>query len=189
MAKRGYLVIITAPSGTGKSTVIKRFLDTHPDMVHSISCTTREVRSEGDSGDYRFIDKDLFKRMIDEGKFAEWAEYCGNFYGTPRKPIDDWIASGVIVLLDLEVIGGTKLKNLYGDDAISVFLLPPNEEELKRRLSHRGTDSAKAQQKRLKTALMEMTYQDKYDYRVINDDLDVACKEIENIIKSKMGEL
>ena len=183
MGKRGRLVIITAPSGTGKSTVIRHFLKSHPNMVHSISCTTRKTRPDSrDAGDYQFIDKDTFKKWIDEGKFAEWAEYVGNFYGTPREPLDRWLEEGVFVLLDLEVIGGTKLKDLYKDDAISIFLLPPDEEELKRRLSGRGTDSSEVQARRLKTALMEMTYKDKYDHRVINDDLDRACKEIEKII-------
>jgi len=187
--KRGFLVIITAPSGTGKSTVIKRFLKKHPDMVHSKSCTTRKVRSEVDAGDYHFMGAEVFEKMIAENKFAEWAEYCGNFYGTPREPLDDWLTKGKIVLLDLEVVGGTKLKELYGDDAVSIFLLPPSENELKRRLSSRGTDSEAAQQKRLKTALFEITYRDRYDFCVINDDLERACGEIHEIIRKKAGEI
>lgn len=184
MKKRGRLIIISAPSGTGKSTVIRRFLKTHPNVVHSISCTTRRMRpDQRDVGDYTFIDQGTFEKWIGEKKFAEWALYCGNFYGTPREPLDRWIEEGKFVLLDLEVIGGTKLKDLYRDDAISIFLLPPSEEELRRRLSQRGTDSEGAQAKRLKTALMEMTYQDRYDYRVINDDLERACEKIEEIMK------
>ncbi|MBT3182019.1 MAG: guanylate kinase [Deltaproteobacteria bacterium] len=183
MGERGRLIIITAPSGTGKSTVIRRFMETHPDMIHSISCTTRKTRPDKrDAGDYTFIDKETFQSWIDQGKFAEWAEYVGNFYGTPREPLDKWLEEGTFVLLDLEVVGGTELKDLYKEDAISIFLLPPNEEELKRRLSSRGTDSEEVQQERLRTALVEMTYKDKYDHRVVNDDLDRACKEIEKII-------
>ena len=187
MSDRGFLVIISAPSGTGKSTVIRKFLAEHPKMVHSISCTTRKPRPEKhDAHDYHFIEREQFLEWIDHGKLAEWAEYCGNYYGTPREPLDAWMADGKIVLLDLEVVGGTKLKELYKDDAISIFLLPPSEEELKRRLSSRGTDSVEAQEKRLKTAMFEITYKDRYDFNVVNDNLEHACAEIEAIIKNRM---
>jgi len=176
-------IIISAPSGTGKTTVIRRFLSSHPGLTFSVSCTTRPIRpGDVDGRDYHFIDEKVFRAGIKEGMFAEWSDYCGNLYGTPKGPLDDWLAEGKDVLLDLEVIGGTKLKALYGDRAISIFLVPPSEEELKRRLFGRGTDSPEAQKKRLETAHMEMTYKEKYDYQVINDDLDKACEEIEKII-------
>lgn len=184
--KRGLLVIISAPSGTGKTSVIRRFMSTHPDMIHSISCTTRSVRPDRkDAHDYHFMDEGTFQKWIDDGKLAEWAPYCGNLYGTPKEPLDRWLAEGKFVLLDLEVVGGTKLKDLYKDDAVSIFLLPPSEEELKRRLFGRGTDSDEARALRLKTALFEMTYKDKYDHQVINDDLERACNEIETIMNEK----
>lgn len=188
MNRRGRLFIISAPSGTGKSTVIRRFLSLHPNFIHSKSCTTRPMRADKrDAGDYHFIGKDEFQRRIEEGGFAEWAEYCGNFYGTPKEPLDKWLNDGKLVLLDLEVVGGTRLKDLYKSDATSIFLLPPTEAELRRRLSSRGTDSPEAQRVRLETALMELKYKDRYDYQVINDDLDKACREIEDIINKEAG--
>ncbi|MFH1873952.1 MAG: guanylate kinase [Pseudomonadota bacterium] len=186
MNKKGRLIIISAPSGTGKTSVIQRFLFTHPHMMHSVSCTTRSKRGqEVDGKDYHFIDELTFKTWIKENKFAEWAKYCGHIYGTLKEPLDKAIEQGKDVLLDLEVIGGTKLKDIYQDKAISIFLLPPSDQELRRRLSQRKTDSEQAQQARLKTALMELTYKDKYDYQVINDDLERACQEIEDILSSR----
>jgi guanylate kinase len=182
--KKGRLIIISAPSGTGKTTVIRRFLAKHPNMIHSKSATTRKVRPDKtDAGDYIFLDRNTFEAWVDRGKLAEWVEYCGNFYGTPKEPIDKAIAEGKDVLLDLEVIGGTKLKSMYMDDAVSIFLMPPSTEELKRRLSSRGTDSAEAQKKRLETAMRELTYKDKYDHIVVNDELERACGEIEKILE------
>lgn len=183
MKKKGRLIIISAPSGTGKTSVIQRFLATHPDMKYSISCTTRPIRGkEIDGKDYHFLDEKIFKEWVQKGKLAEWAKYCGHLYGTPKEPIDNAIANGKDVLLDLEVIGGTKLKELYKENAISIFLLPPSDKELRKRLSKRKTDSEEMQRARLKTAMMEMTYKDKYDYQVINDDLEMACREIEKIL-------
>ncbi|MBU4484350.1 guanylate kinase [bacterium] len=182
---RGKLIIISAPSGTGKTTVIERFLSTHPKTVHSISWTTRPVRGDEKQGAYYYhVEKDEFEKGIKEGKFAEWAEYVGNYYGTPKAQLEDWLTHGKFVLLDLEVVGGTTLKSLYKDDAISIFLLPPSEDELKKRLSRRATDSAEVQQRRLQTALMELTFKDRYDFQVVNDDLDGACSEIEKIINN-----
>lgn len=181
--KRGKLIVISAPSGAGKTTVIRCLTAKHPEMVHSISCTTRPPRPDSmDRRDYTFTDKKKFKRWIEEGRFAEWAEVHDHLYGTPREPLDEWILDGVDVLLDVDVVGGINLKKLYKDDAVLIFLLPPSIEELKKRLSHRATDSKEAQELRLKNALKELTYKNKYDYQVINDDLDRACAKIEKII-------
>ena len=181
--KRGRLIVISAPSGTGKTTVIHRFLSKHPNLSYSISCTTRPKRiNEVDGKDYRFVDKKTFEDLVEEGKLAEWAHVHEHMYGTPKGPIDEAIGMGKDILLDIDVIGGMNLKELYKDDAISIFLLPPSKEELKRRLLGRNTDSKEQQQIRLRNALEEMNYKDKYDYQVINDDLDKACSEIEKII-------
>lgn len=183
--KRGRLIIISSPSGGGKTSVIKRFLSTHPNVVHSISYTTRPKRpGDVDKGYYRIVDKKTFEGGIRDGTFAEWAEVHGNLYGTPKIPLDKWIADGKYVLLDLDVIGGMNLKKLYKNDAISIFILPPSIDELKKRLKGRGTDSKEVQELRLKNALKELEYKDRYDYRVINDDLGRACQEIEKLLHS-----
>jgi guanylate kinase len=183
MARKGRLIIIAAPSGAGKTSVIKKFLAKHPNMIHSVSCTTRPMRpGEVDHRDYHFISRETFEEWRAGGRLAEWNQVHENFYGTPKAPIDEAIAKGIDVLLDLDVIGSLNLKKLYGDVAISIFLLPPSMEEAKRRLTLRGTDSKEVQALRLKNAIEEMKYKDKFDYRVVNDVLDRACAEIEDII-------
>lgn len=184
MPVTGRLIIIAAPSGTGKTTVIHRFLSTNPNTIHSVSCTTRPIRpNEVDGRDYHFIDDVTFKKWISEGKFAEYCPVHDHIYGTPKEPLDKWLSEGKDVLLDLDVVGALKLKKLYGDKAITIFLIPPSDEELKKRLLSRGTDTKEQQSLRLKNALNEMTYKDKFDHRVVNDVLDKACGEIEEILK------
>lgn len=183
MGDKGRLIIISAPSGAGKTSVIHRFLSTHPDMIHSISWTTRPARPGNiDEGYYHIVDKEAFQKGIEEGMFAEWAEVHKYLYGTPKKPLDQWLSEGKDVLLDLDVVGGLKLKEMYNDQAISIFLLPPSIDELKKRLTGRRTDSAEAQEIRLNNALEELECKDKYDYQVVNDVLEKACREIEEIL-------
>ena len=181
---KGRLIIISAPSGTGKTSVIHRLLKKHPRMIHSVSWTTRPKRAqEVHDKDYHFTDEATFKKGIEAKTFAEWAEVHNSFYGTPKGPIDQWLQEGRDVLLDIDVQGGTNLKKLYGETALSIFLLPPSVEELKRRLSGRKTDSPKERQVRLENAKKELTYKDKYDFQVVNDDLEKACREIEKIVE------
>lgn len=185
MPHHGRLIIIAAPSGTGKTTVIRRFLGSHPQMTHSVSCTTRPIRpGEVDGRDYHFWDDAAFRAGIDGGRFAEWAEVHDHFYGTPREPLERWLAEGRDVLLDVDVVGSLNLKREFGERAIAIFLVPPSMEELKRRLSLRGTDSPEVQALRLKNAIAEMDRRDDFDHQVVNDDLDRACEEIEGIIAS-----
>jgi|SRR3989338_2997625 len=181
--KQGRLIIISAPSGTGKTSVIQRFLVKHPNMIHSVSCTTRPQRiTETNGKDYHFIDAATFQKWIQEGKLAEWADVHNYRYGTPKEPLDEALSIGKNVLLDLDVVGGMNLKKMYQDRAVSVFLIPPDIEELKRRLFQRGTDSPEQQEIRLKNAMKEMTVKNQYDYQVVNDILDRACGEIEKIL-------
>ena len=184
---KGRLIIISAPSGTGKTSVIRRLLAIHPHMLHSVSCTTRARRgSEVDGADYHFIDEQNFKKMIEKGEFAEWAEVHNKFYGTPKAPLEKALKEGKNVLLDLDVQGGMRLKNLFGDLAITIFLLPPSVAELERRLTERGTDSPKARQVRLENARHELALKDLYQHQIVNRDLDQAVKEIESCIISKV---
>lgn len=179
---KGQLYVISAPSGTGKTTIVRAILDRHPDLIESISYTTRDMRP-GDRADvdYHFVSSDEFKKLAGEGFFAEWAEVYGNFYGTPEVPIAKAIERGEKVVLDIDVQGGMSLKKHF-PDCMTIFLLPPSEEELIRRLRGRGTDAEEAIERRLVTAKRELAYQDRYDRRVINDDVDRAVGEVESLI-------
>ncbi len=180
--KKGRLFIISAPSGTGKSTVVADLLKRIPDLVYSISYTTRPPRKgEHDGKDYRFVDEMTFRRLVGEGFFAEWAQVHGALYGTPRVEIEDAVAAGKNVILDIDVQGGMALKHHY-PKAVTIFLAPPSFEELKERLSGRKTDPEAVIAMRLENAEREMTFRDRYDYCVVNDDLKRACKEVSSII-------
>jgi len=184
MNKTGRLIIMAAPSGAGKTSVIERFLATHPNTTHSISCTTRPPRPGEVDGEYYYhLDRKTFEDGIANDKFAEWAEVHDNLYGTPIEPLDSALRDGKNILLDLDVIGSLNLKKMYGDKAISIFILPPSMEELKKRLCGRASDSREQQELRLKNALTEITYKDKFDHQVVNDILENACREIEKIIE------
>jgi len=177
------LVIIAAPSGTGKTTVIRRFLEAHPDMVHSVSCTTRPPRrGESDGRDYHFISRREFEEGISDGRFAEWAEVHGHLYGTPKEPLERWLSEGKKVLLDLDVVGSLKLKSIYKERAISIFLEPPSIEELERRLRSRATDTEEQMRIRMRNAMEELSHRGEFDRRVVNDDIERACREIEGLI-------
>lgn len=181
--KQGRLIILSAPSGTGKTSVIQRLLKKHPTMIHSVSWTTRPKRAqEIDGQDYHFIDEVAFKQGIGTGIFAEWAEVHSSYYGTPKEPLERWLKEGRNVLLDLDVQGGLHLKKLYPKQAISIFLLPPSVPELERRLMARKTDSLSERKLRLANAKKEMTFKDKYDYQVVNEELVQACAGIEKIL-------
>lgn len=180
---KGRLIIISAPSGTGKTSVIQRLLKKHPTMIHSVSWTTRPKRQqEIDGQDYHFIDEATFKQGMATGTFAEWAEVHNGYYGTPKEPLERWLQEGRDVLLDLDVQGGLNLKKLYSTQALSIFLLPPSVPELERRLMARKTDSLAERKLRLANAKKEMTFKDKYDYQVVNEELSQACAAIEKIL-------
>jgi len=182
----GLLIVMAAPSGGGKTSVIRRFLPRHPEMVHSISCTTRPMREGEVNGKYyHHIDRKAFEEGIKRGDFIEWAKVHIDYYGTPKAPLDKWLSEGKTVLLDLDVVGSLNIKKIYGKKAVTIFILPPSMEELKKRLEGRGTETEEVKAIRLKNALEEMTHKDEFDFRVVNDDLDRACKEIEAIIRTR----
>jgi len=181
--KKGRLFIISAPSGTGKSTVVAHLLTSIPELVYSISYTTRPPRKGEQGGkDYHFVDEMTFRRLVSEGFFAEWAEVHGALYGTPRVELEETIASGKNVILDIDIQGGMALKHRY-PKAVTIFLAPPSFEELKERLSGRKTDSEAVVAKRLENATHEMAFKDRYDYCVVNDELRHTCYQIASIIK------
>lgn len=179
---KGHLFVISAPSGTGKTTVIKNLLKNHPDYVLSVSATTRSPRvGEVDGVDYHFINEPKFKKMIDANELAEWAKVYLYYYGTPKAPIDAWIKDGKKVILDIDVQGGKNIKKIY-PEATLIFLLPPSKDELIKRLSDRGTNTGLDLQVRIKNADLEMAEKKHYEFHVVNDTLERAVKEIEDII-------
>jgi len=182
MMKKGRLFVISAPSGTGKSTVLACVRKRLSYLEFSVSCTTRERRQGEVAGvDYRFVGRDDFRKMADDGGFVEWAEVHGELYGTPRAPIEDALSSGSDMILDIDVQGGMAIKDAF-PDAIAVFLLPPDMEELERRLSGRATDSEDQIRLRLENARREMSYAERYDRRIVNDEVGRACEELCDLI-------
>jgi len=180
--KKGKLVVISAPSGTGKGTVINKLLKLRPEFVFSVSATTRSPRpGESDGEEYFFITKERFKEMIDNNEFLEYADYVGEYYGTPIKPIQEFIDSGKTVILDIEVQGAGQV--LEKDiKATTIFLVPPDMDELEKRLRGRGTDNDDKVVSRLTRAKQELEEKDNYDYIVINDNSTRAAKEILSLI-------
>lgn len=179
----GRLVIFVAPSGGGKTSVIRCLMERHPDLVHSVSQTTRSKRPGGvDDGYYRIVDDQSFRTGVREGAFAEWAEVHGSLYGTPRESLERNLAEGRDVILDLDVVGALNLKREFGDRAITIFLVPPSLDELQRRLAQRGADSQDAQVSRLRNAVKELEARPRFDHQVVNDVLDRTCREVESIL-------
>jgi len=173
--------VVSGPSGSGKGTVLAQ-IKKRPDVFYSVSATTRGMRpGEIDGVDYHFISREQFLEMIDRGEFLEHAEYVHNFYGTPIQPIRDNLAAGRDVIVEIEVQGFLQIKEKL-PEAETVFIMPPSVEELERRLRGRGTETEEKIQGRLKTALEEMKYADRYDHIVVNDELDKAVSELLEIM-------
>lgn len=182
MKSKGLLIVFSGPSGAGKDTILRKLMEKNPNIRLSVSATTRQPRQgEVHGSDYFFVDKNEFARMVQQDEMIESAEYCGNFYGTPRKPIDGWLVNGDDVILEIEVQGGSQIKNKC-PDSVSIFILPPSFAVLEQRLKDRKTESEEAVQKRLETARKEILEAVHYDYAVINDTVDHAVDEIIHII-------
>ncbi len=172
--RSGVVLVLCAPSGTGKTTLTKRLLEEFPDFAFSISCTTRSPRAgEVDGRDYHFISVDEFVRRRDAGFFAEWAEVHGNFYGTPLQATQEMLAAGKDVLFDIDVQGARQVRESM-PHATFVFILPPSREELERRLRNRGTDDDATIMKRMRNAGKELRDADFFDAFIMNDDIDTA---------------
>ncbi len=178
------VIIFSAPSGSGKSTIVSHILKLHPEMEFSVSATSRAPRGQERNGiEYHFFTADEFRKMIAEDKFVEYEEvYAGSFYGTLKSEVQRIWDKGHVIIFDVDVKGGVNLKKYFGDKALSVFIQAPSVEELRKRLVARGTDSAEAIAKRVAKASEEMTYADKFDYILVNDDLQKAYAEAEKVV-------
>ncbi len=178
------LIIITGPSGVGKGTVVKELLDKDKDIWLSVSATTRSPRMGEKNGEnYYYISDEKFKDMIDKKEFLEWAQFAGNYYGTPLSTVNEKIEMGFIVLLEIEVEGAKQIKEKF-PEALSIFLLPPSKEELEKRIRNRGTEKEDAIKKRLSRANFEIASSDKFDFVLTNHDVDETVKGVFKIIKS-----
>lgn len=176
--KRGRLIVISGPSGSGKSTLWHRLVQ-HPGMHFSVSATTRPPRpGEVDGRDYRFLSPAEFRRLLDEGAFLEHAEVHGHFYGTLRREVEEAMARGEDVLLEIDVQGAEQVRR-SGLPVVSIFVLPPSLEELERRLRARGTEDEETLRRRLAIAAREMAEARHYDLQVVNDDLERMVPEVE----------
>ena len=183
--KRGKLIIFSAPSGSGKSTIINYLLGCNLDLAFSISATSRAPRGNEQNGvEYFFLTPDEFRAKIANGEFIEFEEvYKDNFYGTLKSEVERIREKGLNVVFDVDVVGGVNIKNIFGDEALSMFIMPPSVEELRKRLVGRNTDSAETIEKRLAKAEYEIGFADKFDKVVINDNLESAKAEALSIIK------
>jgi len=181
----GLVVILSSPSGTGKTSICRALLKRHNDFRFSVSATTRPPRgNERNKYDYHFVSERKFDSMVDQKEFAEWKHVFAYRYGTPLFEIKHALKKRQVLLCDVDVKGGMSLKKNYRE-AVTIFVIPPSFKELKRRLYKRRTDSDDQMKLRLKTAVVEIGYWKKYDYVVINDDLKVAIDEVDKIISAE----
>lgn len=185
MKSRGILVVLSGPSGAGKNSLLNAVLPRVPDMRYSVSVTTRPPRTgEQDGVNYFFVDNPTFDKMIREDELLEWAEFCGNRYGTPRRFVMECLERGESVITDLDIQGARQIKQNYSE-GVFVFLLPPSLDELKKRLTLRGTEGDEAITRRLDLALGELRAIVDYDYWVMNDSLELATADLEAIIRAE----
>ena len=184
--RRGLLLVLSSPSGAGKTTLSRRLLAADPNVIMSVSVTTRPPRpGEVDGKDYHFISQEEFARLRDRGELLEYAEVFGNFYGTPRRAVVEALQAGRDVLFDIDWQGTQQLAQAMEEDLVRIFILPPSAEELRDRLIGRAQDSASTVAKRMARAADEISHWPEYDYVIVNDNLDVASAEIEAIIRAE----
>jgi guanylate kinase len=185
-ARRGLMLILSSPSGAGKTTLADRLLSQEADMVLSVSATTRPRRSGETHGkDYFFVSGDEFARMRDEGEFLEWANVFGHRYGTPRGFVEDALRAGRDVLFDIDWQGAQQLDEVAGEDVVKIFILPPSRAELEQRLRKRAQDPEAVVQKRMAEADSEISHWAEYDYVIINSDIDESERLVRTILAAE----
>ena len=184
--RRGLMLVLSSPSGAGKSTISRALLKGHPDLAMSVSATTRPMRpGEVDGKDYFFLGMEKFKSMVAENQFLEHAKVFDNRYGTPREPVEDALRAGKDVLFDVDWQGTQQLKQNARDDLVSIFILPPSIEELERRLYTRAQDSEEVVKSRMAKATSEMSHWAEYDYIIVNENIAQSVAEAEAILAAE----
>ncbi len=182
------MIVFTAPSGAGKTTIVKHLLKKYKQLSFSVSATTRPKRAnETDGQEYYFMDKKTFQKNIKAGAFIEWEEvYQGRYYGTLKSEIKRLLNAGKVIIFDIEVIGATDIKNQFRDDCFVVFVKPPSLQKLIRRLKDRKTETPEDLKKRIQRIKKELSYENAFDYVLMNDDLDKALEEAEGLIENNI---
>lgn len=181
---QGKLIVLTGPSGVGKGTLMRSLLQRHPELYYSVSATTRSPRpGEIDGKHYHFISRSKFEQLVARGEFLEWAEFAGNYYGTPRQAVLNQINSGKCVVLEIELEGARQIRNSF-PEAFSIFILPPSLSELEKRIRSRGQDPEEAIIRRLHRAQDEIHAAHEFDIQIINDDFEAALSSIEEALNS-----
>jgi len=184
--RRGLLIVLSSPSGAGKSTISRMLLDADKDVTMSVSATTRPMRpGEKDGIDYHFVDDAEFEEMVAEGDFVEWAPVFGYHYGTPKAPVKAALRNGSDILFDIDWQGTQQLEAAMGEDLVSIFLLPPSMAELERRLRARATDSEKVIAERMSRASAEISHWPEYEYVLVNRDTDECLRKVQAIVAAE----
>lgn len=183
--EQGILIVVSAPAGCGKDTILEQALRKNGNLFYSVSATTRAIRpNETDGVSYHFKTREAFEQMIAEGGLLEYTEYCGNYYGTPKRAVEEMLAAGKDVVLKIEVEGAMNIKRIFPDCAM-IFILPPSFEELSRRLHKRGTEDEETILKRIETARRELTYAENYDYLIVNGELSAAVEDFLAVVSAE----
>ena len=183
-AASGKLIVLSGPSGVGKGTLLAHLRDRHQDLQVSVSATTRQPRAgEVDGQHYHFVSRAAFKEMIEQGELLEWAEFAGNYYGTPKGPIEKVITSGQRIILEIELVGARQIKESF-PEAKQIFVLPPSVEALESRIRERGQDNERAIAKRLAQSQVEIAAASEFDVQIVNDSLEAALADLETALFS-----
>ncbi len=184
--RRGLLIVLSSPSGAGKTTISRMLMESDGEVTMSVSATTRPKRpGETDDVDYHFVDDAEFDRMIQSGEFVEWAPVFGHRYGTPKNPVKDALRAGRDILFDIDWQGTQQLQAAMGEDLVTIFILPPSMKELERRLRVRGTDSQQVIDERMSRAASEISHWPEYEYVLLNNDADECLDQVRSIVAAE----